>query len=61
MSAGMSVIARFAVVGYHSWPQAPDVVAYLRYPHRHVFGFRVKLVCSTTIAKSNSTCCVEMR
>jgi len=27
--------------GYHFWESAPEEVGFLRYPHRHIFGFRV--------------------
>jgi hypothetical protein len=28
-------------IGFHQWPDAPKVVAYLRNLHRHVFGVKV--------------------
>ena len=28
-------------IGFHQWPEAPNVVAYLRNLHRHVFGVKV--------------------
>ncbi len=27
--------------GFHNWPEAPDEVGYLSYPHRHMFMFVV--------------------
>lgn len=27
--------------GYHSWPEAPTTVEFLRHPHRHMFHFKV--------------------
>ncbi len=33
----------FAVPGVHCYPDAPDAVAYLRNPHRHLFQFKVTL------------------
>lgn len=32
---------RFALPGFHSWPDAPDRRAYLRDVHRHVFHVEV--------------------
>lgn len=29
--------------GVHCYPEAPDCVAYLRQPHRHMFGVRVEV------------------
>ena len=33
----------FAKHGMHCYPDAPDEVAYLRQPHRHLFQFKVTL------------------
>lgn len=33
---------RFTFIGIHRWPNAPMGVAYLRYPHRHVFHVRCR-------------------
>lgn len=43
MANGMSVITRLGVIGFHQWDNAPEEVAYLRHPHRHVFGIRVEV------------------
>lgn len=34
---------RVKVAGQHHWPDAPDLVAFLRHPHRHVFTFEVSM------------------
>lgn len=31
----------FQVTGFHSWPDAPDRLHFLRAPHRHTFKFSV--------------------
>lgn len=31
------IVVRTQREGFHSWPEAPDEVAFLRNPHRHVF------------------------
>jgi hypothetical protein len=36
-----TVTATTAFRATHNWPEAPDSVAYLRPPHRHVFGVQV--------------------
>lgn len=36
-----TVIARFTVPGFHSWPDAPEAFSFLRERHRHVFHFEV--------------------
>lgn len=33
----------FAIPGIHCYPDAPEDVAYLRSPHRHLFKFKVTL------------------
>lgn len=33
----------FKLPGIHRYPDAPEEVAYLRYPHRHLFGFKVTM------------------
>ncbi len=35
------VYAEVSVPGFHSWPDAPDEVAFLREEHRHLFSFRI--------------------
>ena len=37
------VCTKFATVGFHRWPEAPDNVAYLRSMHRHLFNFNVAI------------------
>jgi hypothetical protein len=37
MGLKRSVIVTLQVEGFHHWPDAPDDVAFLRYPHRHTF------------------------
>lgn len=37
------IVVHLAVPGYHSWPQAPPEVAFLRTRHRHLFHFRLLL------------------
>jgi hypothetical protein len=34
------VQARLSLPGFHHWPDAPEAVVYLRYPHRHLFVIR---------------------
>lgn len=36
------VLVSFQFEGFHSWPQAPDEVAFLRDRHRHIFHVRAK-------------------
>lgn len=36
-----SIWVTFALPGIHKYPNAPDEVAYLREPHRHLFKFKV--------------------
>lgn len=38
----VTVRTAFNVAGMHHWPEAPDVVGYLRSPHRHVFRYVVE-------------------
>jgi hypothetical protein len=35
------VYAEIQVPGFHSWPDAPDDLAFLREEHRHLFLFRI--------------------
>lgn len=37
------IFVTFQKEGIHSYPEAPDVVAYLRHPHRHMFHFKVTM------------------
>ena len=37
-----SIWVTFQKEGIHCYPDAPEEVAYLRQPHRHVFHFKVK-------------------
>jgi hypothetical protein len=37
MAARVSIIVRFDFEGIHSWPDATAPVAFLAFPHRHVF------------------------
>lgn len=36
------VIVTHRQVGFHAWPAAPKIVAYLAAQHRHLFTFRVE-------------------
>lgn len=38
-----SIWVTFQVPGIHCYPDAPEDVAYLRNPHRHMFGFKVAI------------------
>lgn len=38
-----SIFCRTKFEGVHCYPGAPDEVAYLRQPHRHVFGIEVTI------------------
>jgi len=40
------VIIDFDVEGYHQWPNAPDIVSFLRSRHRHIFQIRAGIVVS---------------
>jgi hypothetical protein len=42
-SATQSVWIKFDKVGFHRYPDAPEVVSYLREVHRHVFKFKVAI------------------
>ena len=33
----------FQKEGIHKYPDAPDEVDFLRYPHRHIFHFKVQI------------------
>lgn len=37
------IFVTFTRTGFHRWPDAPLLRAYLAAPHRHVFHFRVEL------------------
>ena len=37
------IFIKFAREGIHCYPSAPDDVAFLRNPHRHIFYFRVDI------------------
>ena len=39
--ANKMIWVRFAKEGIHCYPDAPDDVAFLRNPHRHIFEFKV--------------------
>lgn len=39
-----TITARATVAGLHHWPDAPDRRAYLRHPHRHLFGLAATVV-----------------
>lgn len=41
VSMNTKVWVTFEIPGIHCYPAAPDDVAYLRSPHRHLFKFRV--------------------
>lgn len=38
-----TVMVKERVVGFHCWPEAPEAVAYLRQPHRHLFAIIVAI------------------
>lgn len=38
-----SIVVRTSFAGLHCWPEAPDEVDFLRFPHRHLFDVRVTL------------------
>ena len=45
----MSELKKFIFVkgdyaGFHKWDKAPEVVGFLRYPHRHLFKFKTTLL-----------------
>lgn len=37
----MMIFVTFEVLGIHCYPEAPEDVAYLRHPHRHIFKYKV--------------------
>jgi hypothetical protein len=37
------ITVKFAIPGIHCYPDAPEQVAYLRNPHRHVFHYQVDI------------------
>jgi len=39
-----SIIVTLDVEGIHHWPEAPDKVFYLQYPHRHMFHIRAEFL-----------------
>lgn len=40
--AGTVIEAKVDVEAIHAWPDAPETVAFLRVPHRHVFVIRAR-------------------
>ena len=36
----LEVVTYNELIGFHCWPDAPEEVAFLRYPHRHRFEIR---------------------
>jgi hypothetical protein len=38
-----AIVVRTQFEGLHHWPEAPDEVAFLRSPHRHVFHVQLEL------------------
>ena len=38
-----SIWVTFQKEGIHKYPDAPDEVDFLRYPHRHMFHFKVQI------------------
>ena len=38
-----SIWVTFQKEGIHKYPDAPDEVDFLRYPHRHIFKFKVQI------------------
>lgn len=38
-----SIYVRTQFAGIHNWPNAPDEVAFLRNPHRHIFHVKVTI------------------
>ena len=36
-----SILIKTAFRGIHCWPEAPEEVEFLRYPHRHIFRVEV--------------------
>lgn len=38
-----SIWVTFQMEGIHNYPDAPDEVAFLRHPHRHMFHFKVEI------------------
>lgn len=43
MSKSTHVIVRGQYEGVHQYPEAPEEVAYLRHPHRHLFHYEVEM------------------
>ena len=41
MSLKREIIVTTQHIGFHSWPEAPDVVSFLRNKHRHLFKIKV--------------------
>ncbi len=38
-----SIWVKFRKEGIHKYPDAPDDVSFLKYPHRHIFHFKVQV------------------
>lgn len=43
MSKSTHIIVRGQYEGVHCFPEAPDKVAFLRNPHRHIFHYEVEM------------------
>ncbi len=41
-----TVWVRHEFIGFHMWPEAPEEVAYLALPHRHLFKVEVEVTVS---------------
>ena len=39
----MSIWVTGAFVGWHNYPEAPEDVGYLQFPHRHKFNWKVEI------------------
>lgn len=44
MTFTTKVWCSFSAIGFHSWPNAPENVSYLRQTHRHAFRFKVTVL-----------------
>ena len=40
---GVRVFCTLEFEGFHSWPEAPEEVGFLRHPHRHMFQVRAEV------------------